>query len=56
MVITIRQGDSKKNILKILEQISKKSTKGIDIKKFVGKVKIQKNPLQIQKNLRDEWN
>jgi len=55
MVMTIKYGASKKNLLSILKEVSEKKRKGIDTSKFCGKIKLKKNPLLVQKELRDEW-
>jgi len=56
MVLTIKQGDNKKNIKNLLENISKDFTpKGVDVYKYVGKIKFEKDALEIQNELRNEW-
>lgn len=56
MVMTIKQGASKKNIKTFLENLSKKiQPKGIDVYKFVGKIKLDKDALTVQRELRNEW-
>jgi len=46
----------KKPSAKELETIFKKiGGKGVDIKKYAGKVKAKGNPLTLQKKLRNEW-
>ncbi len=56
MVMTIKKGASEKSILRILKKLQEKSKKGIDMKKYTGKIKLKKDALEIQKELRDEWN
>ena len=56
MVITIKSGASKKTILLLLKGLENKIGKGIDAKKYCGKIKLKKDALKIQKELRDEWN
>ena len=56
MVMIMKKGASEKSILKILKKLQEKSDKGIDIKKYTGKIKFKKSGLEIQKELRDEWN
>jgi hypothetical protein len=53
MKITIKKSD---NLEKINEKLSSLSnTKGFDAHKFCGVLKLKKTPLQIQKQMRDEW-
>jgi len=57
MTTVIKQGSSKHVIKKILDELySKKRTKGLDAHKFCGGLNLKKDPLEIQKELRDEWN
>ena len=53
MVITIKRGDSKETIDKKLSKLSKK--KGFQAHKFLGKVKVDGDPLEIQRKMRDGW-
>ncbi|AGC76951.1 hypothetical protein LX97_03320 [Nonlabens dokdonensis] len=56
MVMTIKRGATKKSIKIILENLSQDfKPKGVDVKKFVGKINIPKDALDIQKEFRDEW-
>ena len=56
MVLIIKQGESKKSIRNRLLLLSKnQKPKGINIYKSVGKIKLKKDPLEIQKELRNEW-
>jgi hypothetical protein len=55
--LTIKSGQSKKSIKSLLKAwVSKREEKGLDAKKFSGVIKLKKDPLSIQKKLRDEWN
>ena len=45
----------KKQIDSILDKQLKKSRKSIDIEKYCGIIKLKKDPLSIQTELRDEW-
>ncbi len=54
MVVTIKKGESKKSIQKKLEKL-KSTKKTFPAHLFTGKMKIDKDPLAIQKRLRDEW-
>jgi hypothetical protein len=56
MVMTIKHGASKKSILNLLKELQTKTSKGVDMKKYTGKIKLKKDALNIQKDLRDEWN
>ncbi|WP_170063210.1 hypothetical protein [Polaribacter porphyrae] len=54
--MVIKQGETKKNIKSILENLVKGvKPKGIDIYKYVGKINLKKDALKIQKELRNEW-
>jgi len=51
-IITIKKSERKKTYKKKLEKID---VPGLDVKKYLGKLKITDDPLDIQKRLRDEW-
>ena len=56
MVMTIKQGATKKSIKMILESLAKElKPKGVDVYKYVGKISIKKDALNIQRALRNEW-
>lgn len=56
MVTFLKHGATKKNIKKILDGISKeREMVGVDTYKFCGKIKLKRDALVIQKELRDEW-
>lgn len=55
MVMTIKYGASKRSILSLLKELQEKAVKGIDAKKYCGKLRLKKDALKIQKELRDEW-
>lgn len=56
MVITIKRGASKKSIKNIWENLAKDlKPKGVDVYTFVGKISLKKDALEIQKNLRSDW-
>lgn len=55
MVTIIKKGMKKKEIHSLISD-KKKRKKGIDLKKYCGKVKLQEDPLMIQRKNRDEWN
>ena len=54
--LTIKRGQSSKSIKERLETwVSKRKQKGINAKKHSGVIKLKKDPLEIQKTMRDEW-
>ena len=56
MVMTIKQGATKKSIKTILESLAKElKPKGMNTYKYVGTVRLKKDALELQKQLRNEW-
>jgi hypothetical protein len=56
MVTTLKRGASKENVQAVLKAILKASKpKGIDVYRFCGKISLTKDPLAIQRELRNEW-
>ena len=56
MVTTLRQGATKKSIRSLLENLAKElKPKGVDAYKYVGKISLKKDALNIQRELRNEW-
>lgn len=56
MVVIIKKGYTKKEIEALMERHQKeKKKKGVDLKKYLGSIKLNEDPLDIQKKLRDEW-
>ena len=55
MVTTLKYGSGKDSINKILDRLSMKSRRGVDTTKYSRIIKLNKDPLQIQKDLRNEW-
>ncbi|WP_395043975.1 hypothetical protein [Flavobacterium sp.] len=56
MTIIINKNTSKKEFEKKLNSIQKtKKSKGIDLTKHIGVIKLNKDALEIQKELRSEW-
>jgi hypothetical protein len=56
MIMTLRQGATKKSIKSILENLAKElKPKGIDVYKYVGKINLKKDALNMQRELRNEW-
>ncbi|GEO05966.1 hypothetical protein AAE02nite_36300 [Adhaeribacter aerolatus] len=53
MITIIKKGADNINIQKALESVSIR--KGVNAFKYCGKVNLEKEPLTIQKNLRNEW-
>jgi hypothetical protein len=54
--MTLRQGATKKSIKSILENLAKElKPKGIDVYKYVGKINLKKDALNMQRELRNEW-
>lgn len=54
MVMTIKKGEKKEKLHKILKEFEIKK-KGIDAYKFCGVITLTESPLEIQKQLRSEW-
>lgn len=56
MITIIKQGSTRELINALLAKLfEKKKTKGIDAYKYCGRLKLNEDPLTIQKKLRDEW-
>ncbi len=56
MVLVLKKGATKKNIRLLLKNMAEKSTpKGVNVRRFVGKITLKKDALKIQRALRDEW-
>ncbi|WP_191906912.1 hypothetical protein [Adhaeribacter soli] len=53
MVTIIKKGLDKQHIQRILANL--KTKKGLNAYEYCGKVKLQQDPLAVQKALRDEW-
>jgi len=53
MAIKIRRGADKETLKSALSKI--KEGKKLDTSKYCGVVKLTADPLQIQKDMRDEW-
>ena len=53
MNVTIVKNKTKVENIKVIESLPK--VKKFDAKKFGGKIKLKKNPLEIQQELRSEW-
>ncbi len=55
MVTIIKRGTSKEKIKDILEQHAKKRRKYIDLEKYCGVLELKEDPMNLQKQWRDEW-
>jgi hypothetical protein len=56
MTIIINKNTTRKEFVKLLASIKRsKKTNGIDLSKHCGVLKLKKDALQTQKELRDEW-
>lgn len=56
MVMTIKQGATKKSIKRLLEGLAKElKPKGVDVYKYVGTISLKKDALKLQRTLRNEW-
>lgn len=53
MVAIIKEGTNKEIIKRLLNKI--KTRKGLDTKKYCGKIKLSIDVLTIQQRLRNEW-
>jgi hypothetical protein len=56
MTVIITKDTPKVEFNKILKSFQEnKKSKGVDTSKYCGVIKLAKDPLNIQKELRDEW-
>lgn len=55
MVTTLKYGAQKGSITKLLNRLNKKTSRGIDAHKFSGALNLKKDPLEFQKEIRNEW-
>ncbi len=56
MVLVLKKGATKKSIRLLLKNMAEKSKhKGVNVRRFVGKITLKKDALKIQRELRDEW-
>jgi hypothetical protein len=53
MVLILKKGATKKSIEDLLKKVRTK--KGVNTHKYCGTIKLKKDALNIQKELRDEW-
>ncbi|MBN8652126.1 MAG: hypothetical protein J0L67_11895 [Cytophagales bacterium] len=54
-VVKIKKGESKRSIESKLRKLNQKVKQGFPAHLFTGKIKFDGNPVEIQRNLRDEW-
>ena len=53
MVLVLKKGANKKQMQSIENKLLKKA--GVNTKKFCGVISLKENPLDIQKQIRNEW-
>lgn len=57
MVTVIKQGSTRERIKALLEAMknNRKQKKGVDTFKYSGTLALEMDPMEIQRQLRDEW-
>jgi len=55
MVLILKKGASKKDILSLRKKLQKQVKKGVETLKFCGAIKLKEDPLSIQNAMRNEW-
>lgn len=58
MVVVIKRGMSRQRIKSLLEKLhttKKKRRKEVDVYKYVGVLKLDEDPVELQRKWRDEW-
>ncbi len=55
MVLTINKNSSLREVEKLLVRLLRRRKKGLNAKKYCGIIDLKHDPLQIQKELRNEW-
>lgn len=55
MITVIKRGARKEDIQKMFQKMESMEKKGLDARKYCGILKTDKDPVDIQKRLRDEW-
>ena len=58
MVVVIKRGMSRQRIKLLLNKLhasKKKRQKEVDVYKYVGVLKVQEDPVDLQRRWRDEW-
>lgn len=56
MVTVLKKGTSQKKFEELLKRLVQDTTnEGVNIRKYAGKLHLKKDPLEIQKEMRSEW-
>ncbi len=55
MVTVIKKGRPIREMIQKLNELVSKKNRGLQSAKYSGKIKVQVDPLEYQKNLRNEW-
>ncbi|MBI3502627.1 MAG: hypothetical protein HY063_12625 [Bacteroidetes bacterium] len=55
MVLTINKNSSLREVEKLLSRLFSKKKKGLNARKYCGIIHLKRDALQIQKDLRNEW-
>jgi len=55
MLLVINKKTKKEEVDKFIRESMKKSNAGFDAKKYCGVIKLDKDPLEIQNEMRNEW-
>ena len=55
MIVVLKKGLSKKALQLLVQKLTKSSDKDLDAMKYCGAIKLNKDSLKIQKDLRNEW-
>jgi len=58
MVVVIKRGMSKQRIKALLDKLrtaKRKKRKEVDVYKYVGVLKLEEDPVELQRKWRDEW-
>lgn len=54
--LTIKKGENGKRVRELLRTwTAKRKIHGIDLSKYLGTIQLKRDPLEIQKDLRNEW-
>ncbi len=55
MVVIIKKSTPRNKLKTLLRKAQPAKAKGLDAMKHLGKLKLEEDPLAIQRRLRDEW-
>jgi hypothetical protein len=56
MVLVLKRGATKEEIAELKKKLAAaQAKKGVNTKKYCGVLKLDEDPMDIQKRLRDEW-